>query len=186
VKPLRKKLSLFGVLVLATNTLAQPAPAPTPPSTDPAPAVGTPDPQRPQLSVVEMTAQVDVLIKQARDDQKAVEGYQAKANKEKDVVKRNCVNDKALVIKAQLNVIDKNKTDFDATADVEKVKPFGLISDAANDVRINREQAALCAGVTDFMDGPDGSYTGPDIPDDPNQDLFPGGVEDPGYASPYF
>jgi hypothetical protein len=191
VKSLRKN-AVFVVLVLATTPLvAQPAPTP---SLDPAPADGT-DPGAAlggisaDLTIPEMQAKIVEFGRATEEDQRHVLRLRIAARKDKDVIKLNCLNDKFLQIKALLNIIEAAWIDFDNAVTGSNIDEqhyqYTRISTSAENIRQLREEANACAGeIPDDIGDTDTGWTGPDLPDDP-QDPFGTEIEPPGYASPY-
>jgi hypothetical protein len=183
VKSLRKKGFGAAVLVIATGTLlAQPAPAPQSPEGTEA----AEDPRIARMTPAEMQQELPKLLAQSDKDHKIVLVLQVKARKDKDIVKLTCINDKLIQIKALLNIIDSAKSAFaGATEPAEQTSRYADVSTNVVGVRILREQAQVCAGEIEFRSDTRSDWSGPDIPDDPSKDLFEGGIEPPGYASPF-
>lgn len=171
-------LAATGVLLLA-----QPAPAPAPPadeSKETTPEV--------KLTVPEMTEQIVVFQTQVNEDTRIVMELQRKARKQQDVIKLNCINDALMQIKALRNIMDRSKLAFEGTVvETENREYYKSIADSSNNIRQLRERANICAGEGELVSDSRNTFDGPDIPDDPSDDLFPEGdyIEPPGYASPY-
>lgn len=109
---------------------------------------------------------------------------QALARKEKDVIKLNCVNDKLVLMKPQLNIIEQAHTEV--AAGVNGGAAFTGMVQAGESVRHLREQADQCVGEgglggTESANG----WTGPIVPDDPYTNPWGSVVEPPAYASPF-
>lgn len=117
----------------------------------------------------------------AKDTTRVIE-LQLRARKDKDVVRLTCINDKLLQIKALRNIFETLRGTFETSGQRED---YDQIITTTTSVRQLREQAQLCAGEAQFISDTKSGFTAPPIPDDPNQDLFPQGPEQPGYASPY-
>ena len=189
---------VFALLVLGTVTaLAQPD-AGAPPagtgsgsSAPPAPKVAAP------TTPAEMTTRTEILSTQMQGDYQQALRLKDVAKKQKDVIKLNCVNDRLVEMKAQLNLADTTKAQITgSTADPSKVSPeasaaFLQLSAKADAIRELREQAGACIGV-ELSKGESGlEVTKPDIPDDPatvdpyGTDLPSAVIEPPGYASAF-
>jgi hypothetical protein len=182
VKSLRKQIIGLALILGSSTLLAQPTPDPAPvEKKSPAGASIL------RLSVEEMNGRLPALIIKADEDVKIVLVLQLKARKEKDVIKLTCINDKLLQIRALRNTMDREKSAFDgAAASIEtQQEVFTDLSTHSADIHVLREQAQVCAGEGELKTDSSGEWTGPDIPDDPGRDIFPDGVEEPGYASPY-
>jgi hypothetical protein len=134
-----------------------------------------------------MVREMPGLVESSLTDAQIVLVLQVKARKEKDVIKLNCINDKLLQIRALRNAIDRSRSSFEGASGrlVEQQEAFTDISGHVSDIRVLREQAQVCAGEGELRTDSVGDWQGPDLPDDPSKDLFPDGVEQPGYASPY-
>lgn len=190
---------VFTLLVLGTVTaLAQPD-ASTPPAAvsgagsnvPPASKVGAP------TSPAELTTRTESLSTQMQGDYQQTLRLKDIAKKQKDVIKLNCVNDRLVEMKAELNLADTSKAQITgstadpSTVSAESSAAFVQLSAKAGRVRELREQAAACIGV-ELTKGESGiEVTKPEIPDDPsNVDPYgvdPSGavVEPPGYASAF-
>ena len=124
----------------------------------------------------------------AEDNQKVLY-LKEQARKLKDVIKLNCVNDKQIQVKAEMNIADladdqlqaslaKNGDDRQAT--------FVQLTGAGEAVRRLREEAAACIGDVElFKQEQGGTYSSPISSDDPTQTnpLAGGEVEPPDSAS---
>jgi hypothetical protein len=106
------------------------------------------------------------------------------ARKEKDIIKLSCINDKLVMMKAQVNVMERLESEMTVNGGA-----MAQITTAGVNVRNLRSEADGCAG--DQLAGnaeSSNSFTGPTPPDNPftNPWAPPGGaVEPPGYASPF-
>jgi hypothetical protein len=106
------------------------------------------------------------------------------ARKEKDIIKLSCINDKLVMLKAQVNVVERLQTD-------EMTNPgiASQITQAGVQIHSLRDEADGCAG--DQLGGSlesSNSFTGPTPPDNPFGNPFEpvgGVIEPPGYASPF-
>jgi hypothetical protein len=138
------------------------------------------------LSLADMQIRVRQLAERTRTDARHIQHLQQIARKEKDVIKLNCVNDKLVQVKPQMNIADAGAAELESAQDVERAAIFDGILDAAEAVRQLREEADQCIGepVTSGGDSSN-SFDGPDVPDDPTRGFEDDDLEPPGYASPY-
>ena len=138
------------------------------------------------LSLVELQTRVHMLHEQTRADARHIQHLQQLARKEKDVIKLNCVNDKLVQVKPQMNIADTGEAELESARDAERPAIFETISVAAESVRRLREEADQCIGEPTTSGGEtSNSFTGPTIPDDPSKGFGGTQIEPPGYASPF-
>lgn len=106
------------------------------------------------------------------------------ARKQKDIIKLSCINDKLVMLKAQVNVAERLASEASTNAGVASE-----ITQAGVQIRSLRDQADQCAG--DQLGGAlesSNSFTGPTPPDNPFGNPFApvsGVIEPPAYASPF-
>jgi hypothetical protein len=181
VKSLRKHL-IGVVLVLGSGTLLAQTPDQPGPADKTAPSTATL-----QIPADQMIKELPALVETSQTDAQIVLVLQIKARKEKDVIKLNCINDKLLQIRALRNALERSRSSFEGASGRldEQQEAFTSISSHVSEIRVLREQAQVCAGEGELRTDSVGDWQGPDLPDDPGKDLFPDGVEQPGYASPY-
>jgi hypothetical protein len=176
VKSLRKQIIACALVIGSGTLLAQPTESPSDRPT--AAAI--------QLSEEDMIRDLPGMISRVDEDVQIVQGLQIRARREKDVIKLNCINDKLLQIRALRNALDKDRAAFEGAAVLDEQRDlFTAISGHASEIRALREQAQVCAGEAELQTDSRADWQGPDIPDDPSVDLFPDGIEQPGYASPF-
>jgi hypothetical protein len=148
-----------------------------------------------KLSLPEMVTRSEALDVQIKADMRHVLHLQTKARQEKDVIKLNCINDKLVQLKAQVNIFDsasallKAGLESGATAD-DKQPVFGEVAQTGAAIKTLRAEADVCVGEPElFKQESSSEVKRPDIPDDPagNDPFTPGGgdFEPPAYASPY-
>jgi hypothetical protein len=190
------KIWLWGLFIGASGSVLQAEPAggwlsPTgvngATSTTTAPT-GTTTGRDPALllSLADVQTRVHLLHDQTRADARHVLHLQQIARKEKDVIKLNCVNDKLVQIKPQMNLADSAEAELEDSTDATRMAVFDNISQAAENIRRLREEADQCVGEPTTQGGDSSnSFTGPTPPDDPTKGLPGGDIEAPGYASPY-
>jgi hypothetical protein len=138
------------------------------------------------LSLADLQARVRLLHEQTRADFRHIQHQQQVARKEKDVIKLNCVNDKLVQVKPQMNIADTGEAELESAHDAERAVAFETIALAAESIRRLREEADQCIGEP-LIGGGDSSnsFSGPEAPDDPTKGFGGHPVEPPGYASPY-
>jgi len=147
----------------------------------------------PVASLSDMTKQVAVLDEQVKQDLQTVESLRVKARKDKDVLRLNCINDKMVQLKAQINIYDTARETFENTQhDADDARPaYNDLVGAGEQSRSLVEQAKGCAGVPDlYKQESRNEFSHPEFPDDPTVgDPFEDGhddeIEPPEYASPY-
>ncbi len=142
------------------------------------------------LSADEISKKSSELQLQMDQDMVHVGRLQAKARKEKDVIKLNCVNDKMVQMKAMMNLADDNRTQIpDALTLGNGRAPdlFTTYTQSASSIKKLREDADVCVGVgVDSAGDAKLNISNPAIPDDPTAgNPFDDGLEAPAYASPY-
>jgi hypothetical protein len=182
------------IIMLGTVTaIAQPDPTPAP-----APAATGSAAVAPvatvQLSVGEMKQRTVVLQSQMQTDYQHVVGLREKVRKMKDVIKLDCVNDRLVQLKAQMNIADKANQSFQSVVDRDATQGrdlFGQYESSAHNIKELREQANQCVGEGDLYKQEAGLEVTrpPDLVDDPGttDPMAPDGavVEPPGYASAF-
>jgi hypothetical protein len=138
------------------------------------------------LSQAEIGVRVRTLHDQTRADARHIQHLQQIARNQKDVTKLNCVNDKLVQVKPQMNIADHAESDLETSSDASRMAVFDQISQAAENVRRLREEADQCIGEP-MQTGGDSSntFTGPNAPDDPTKGFTGTEIEPPGYASPF-
>jgi hypothetical protein len=134
---------------------------------------------------LELTARVTTVRTQAAQDLQHVYHLQQLARREKDVIKLNCINDKLVLMKAQNNVIDGVAIDISGEADGTAL--FAKLEAAGQNVRSLRDEADHCSGEPLLSGEQSNGFTGPTVIDNPFVDVLAGtgGIEPPGYASPF-
>jgi hypothetical protein len=139
------------------------------------------------LSPADLQTRVHLLHEQTRADARHVQYLQQVARKEKDVIKLNCVNDKLVQIKPQMNMADAAESELGGAADGTRIAAFDSVAQAAENVRRLREEADQCIGESITQGGSESSnsFTAPTAPDDPTKGSTGKELEPPGYASPF-
>jgi hypothetical protein len=162
--------------------LAQDAPAPVPgggAGNDQPPAVEQPLSKQANVSADDMTKQTPKLLHEMEDVLRRVVQIQKIAQKQNDVMKLNCVNDKLLRIKGYLNVADARKTEMAVHLDSNELDmardAYGQIVVSADEVRALGAEAEQCIGQELVWVGPQqNSVEGGNEPDDPTKGDEPG------------
>lgn len=146
-----------------------------------------------KLNPAEMLAHGEALDLQVKADTRHVLHLQAKARQEKDVIKLNCINDKLVQIKAQVNIFDTARgalaagLESSTTADDKQVA-FAEVMSTADAVKNLRAEADICVGEPElFKQESSSEVKRPEIPDDPggSNPFGSGPFEAPAYASPF-
>lgn len=107
------------------------------------------------------------------------------AKKEKDVIKLNCVNDRLVQMKPEMNLADQAYTEFQGALEIsQRQASLGVLVGQSEAIHRDREAADQCIGEKLMLSESANDYTHPDIPDDPGVDPFGGAIEPPAYASP--
>ena len=187
-------LLVLSAAIGAGSVHAQQTPdAPPPPTTadvDATVTVGV----RAQLSVPEMNQQRTTIEAEVKNDYRHVLYLQAQARKDKDVIKLNCINDKLVRMKAQLNIFDGLVLTLNGAIErdsEDRHSLFGQVEVAATEIKKLRGEADLCAGTELITDGFTTLVDRPVFPDDPTtwdpawDPVIADDIEPPGYASPY-
>ena len=139
------------------------------------------------LPAADVRARVQILHDQIRADARHIQHLQQVARQEKDVIKLNCVNDKLVQAKPQMNIADAKEQELESAGDAERLAVFETISQAADSLRRLREESDQCIGESITFSGGESSnsFTGPRTPDDPTRGLGDHPIEPPAYASPF-
>jgi hypothetical protein len=140
-----------------------------------------------QISFTDMLAQSKSVGEQVQKDWRHVKHLQEQARKEKDVIKLNCVNDKLVQIKPQMNMCETARNTLELSSEKDdRSALFAEVTISGENIRRLREEADQCIGEPTLATESTTGYTAPDVPDSPYGDPFtPDQVEPPGYASPY-
>jgi hypothetical protein len=189
------KLGLLGLLVgagTATAVYGDP-PDPISPNGLPGGASGTSVSGnasvdlRGTLPAADVRARVQILHDQIRADARHIQHLQQVARQEKDVIKLNCVNDKLVQAKPQMNIADTKELELEAAGDTERMAVFETISQSADNLRKLREESDQCIGEPITFSGGESSnsFTGPGATDDPTKGFGDHPIEPPAYASPF-
>lgn len=139
------------------------------------------------LPAADVRARVQILHDQIRADARHIQHLQQVARQEKDVIKLNCVNDKLVQAKPEMNIVDAKAAELDSAGDAERMAVFEVIAQAADSLRRLREESDQCIGEPITFSGGESSnsFTGPPMPDDPTKGFGNHPVEPPAYASPF-
>ncbi|HEX8111554.1 MAG TPA: hypothetical protein VF516_27680, partial [Kofleriaceae bacterium] len=115
------------------------------------------------LPAADVRARVQILHDQIRADARHIQHLQQVARQEKDVIKLNCVNDKLVQAKPQMNIADLKEQELESAGDAERMAAFETISQAADSLRKLREESDQCIGEPITFSGGESSnsFTGP-------------------------
>jgi hypothetical protein len=176
---LLSKVTMWSVIGFAATLSAQPV-------DPPAGTTGTDSKATARVPLLTMQTQVRSYKERTTADGRHVQNLQARARKDKDVIKLNCINDKLVQLKPELNIADRLYVQLMAASDADESRhaAYDDYAKSVEAVRQLREEADRCAGEGIDVDS-ENTFTAPDMPDDPFQDPFGTIVEPPGYASPY-
>ena len=83
---------------------------------------------RGNLPLVDVRVRVQVLHEQTRSDARHIQHLQQLARQEKDVIKLNCVNDKLVQAKPQMNIVDAKQAELESAGDAERMAVFEVIA----------------------------------------------------------
>lgn len=133
----------------------------------------------------DLLAQAGAIKSQMMADFAAVEHLQMLAHREKDVIKLNCINDKLVEMKPELNIADRFETEIQGATDIHDQRAsFDSLVQAGDTVHGLRSAAEACAGERLLLTESSNEYTHPDLPDGP-METFGTTIEPPAYASPF-
>ena len=188
-----KRLVPLMILLGTVTAIAQPdptAPAPADPAAGSATATVT---ATVTLSASEMKERIVTIQAQIQADYQSVVGLRERIRKLKDVIKLNCINDRLVQLKAQMNIADKTNQSFEAIVDRDAAQGrdlFVQLEGTGGAVKELHEQAKQCVGEPDLYKQEAGiEVTRPDLIDDPGtyDPYVPDGIitEPPGYASAF-
>ena len=116
------------------------------------------------------------------------------AEKKKDVIKLNCVNDKLLQVKQLLNIADSARASLgeaiSSRNDGDRYHQFTVITVSSEKARALNDEAEACIGQEIVFSGRASiDVDAPDIADDPTRTdpfaLASFGIERPTYATPF-
>jgi hypothetical protein len=191
--------TVLAAALIATGVTHAQAPAP-----GPDPSVSGKPVKAVKLSLPEMVARAGALEVQIKADLRHVLHLQAKARQAKDVIKLNCINDKLVQLKAQVNIFDSAHASLKAGldddggagagagvgADDDRQAAFGEVTEVGSAVKTLRAEADICVGEPElFKQESSADVLRPQIVDDPGAfdpfDPSGGPFEPPAYASPF-
>jgi hypothetical protein len=144
-----------------------------------------------QLSPGEMIASADQLMGQMHSSLRHVTQLHQKAAKDKDIIKLNCINDKLMPMKGEVNLADANRHALDqainAGDDSARYASYSDLTISGDKVKDLRDAADACVGdALTYVGSTDVQVTGPANPLLPGDDNWGGsGIEPPGYRTPF-
>ena len=177
-------LAILGGVTLVSAQGADP----TPPSAPP------PAPINRKMTLQEMNESLISSEAQIQADGRQILHLKDVANRQKDVIKLTCLNDKLIQYKAQVNIWDAGKVTFQSAAtksDTDRETAYSSLMGTAKAVRDLRDQSNACVGEPELYKQEAGvEVSHPPFPDDPTADdpFDPtvNDIEPPAYASPYY
>jgi hypothetical protein len=142
------------------------------------------DAPAPTVSVADMSAKAAAIRGAIVEDAQKIVTFREQARKLKDVIKLNCVNDKQIQAKAEMNIADLANDSLQSASDRsadERQAAFTQLSSAGEAIRRLREEAGACVGEQElFKQEQGGMVEAPEITDDPTQgNPFGGGEIEP-------
>lgn len=181
---------LPGLAVVGAVSIvgAQTDPAAVPPPVAPTTTASS------KMSATDMTAAVAVSEGQIEETGRQIIHLKDTANRQKDVIKLTCLNDKLIQFKAQRNIWDANKATFQVAitkSDSDRIAAYDALAGTGRSIQELRDQANACVGEPELFKQEAGvEVNDPAFPDDPTADdpFDPTitDVEPPGYASPFY
>jgi hypothetical protein len=143
-------------------------------------------PGAPGISSQAMLGQVTAIRAQITTDLNRVMQLQARARRDKDLIKLNCLNDKLVQMKPEVNIAERAQADIQAAhGDSDAQVAFATLSNAGTEVNALRESAEQCIGKPLLGTESSNEYTHPVIDENPTTDVNTFGIEPPAYASPF-
>lgn len=137
-------------------------------------------------ALAELQKEVQVAQLRVNEDFRHVLHLQQLARRDKDVIKLNCVNDKLVQLKAQMNIFDLAKKALDSSGDSDdRTRMMSDVNEPNQNIRKLREEADQCIGETALSTESQSGFTGPTAPDSPYGEPFDPNFEPPAYASPF-
>jgi hypothetical protein len=124
--------------------------------------------------------QASLILAKAKEDAQHVKQLQQLARQEKDVIKLNCINDKLVQLRPQLNMADSMMAEIrGGSANLDGMRGVG------DSIRKLREAAAGCIGEPMLGTDSVNSFTHPPMYDPTGDDgTYGDPLEPPAYASP--
>lgn len=129
-----------------------------------------------------MIGRANGVIAGIRDDFRHVEILKAKARRDRDLIRLNCINDKLVQMKPEMNIADS------LASTVREGGAMGIteLEDTASNIKRLREAADGCVGEKLLTSESANDFSAPPIVDSPTGDPFgTGEIEPPAYASPF-
>jgi len=183
-----RKFVIGALLVGATGTILYAAPGDS--TDDDGGTVTAPAGKQANLSPEEMRIAGQEMSKSIHSMLRHVTQLREKAIKEKDIIKLNCINDKLMPMKAQVNLADaKSRQLDDAVQSDDEAGRYNAYSDLTTShekVRNLRDEADACVGEPlTFTGETQVDWTGPENPLEPTENPWDPGLEPPSYRTPW-
>jgi hypothetical protein len=184
------KFGVGGLLIAGMGSLIYAAPGDDDNGVSADVSITTPGAKQMQLSPAEMTMASDEAIENVRGMLRHVTQLREKAQREKDIIKLNCVNDKLVLLKGTANIAeeDHHAVEIAISNSDEKGRytAYGDLivnHDKAKDLR---DAADACVGdALTYIGKTDVQVTGPSNPIVPGDHVFDPGIEPPTYRTPW-
>ena len=145
---------------------------------------------RVELTYEEMARSTAQIHEQLRDVLQQMMSLQTRAREKKDVIKLNCVNDKLVQAKAQMNIADGQSATLQTSLDKrssDAQAEYQDLRDTSTRISSLKEEAAACMGETELYKQESGvEVERTEIVDDPTDiDPYPEEIEPAAYESPF-
>lgn len=182
------KLTLGALLVGGTGSLIYAAPGDDALGTDT--SITTSGTKQAVLSAEDMLVSSHEMIMTMHSQLRHVTQLRDKAAAEKDIIKLNCVNDKLMPMKAQVNLAEGSARQLEQTVSASdeqgRYASYSELTISNDKVKDLRDEADACVGdALTYVGKTDVQVTGPDNPLLPGDNTFGEGIEPPGYRTPF-
>jgi len=145
-KHLTGKVGLAVLCLLATTVMAQPAPG----EGEDKPDAEVSFRKGSQLTPQEQLAQAEIYISRMKKVQNEVEQLAKKAREDKDIIKLNCVNDKLIQIKGNMNLAEQTRDALKTAAatndEGSRNHEFAKLTITYQKVTVLGQEAEACIG----------------------------------------
>ena len=145
-KHLTGKVGLAALFLVATTVMAQPAPG----GGEDKPDAEVSFRKGSQLTPQEQLAQAEIYISRMKKVQGEVEKLAKKAREDKDIIKLNCVNDKLIQIKGNMNLAEQTRDALKTAAatndDGSRNHEFAKLTITYQKVTVLGQEAEACIG----------------------------------------
>jgi hypothetical protein len=182
------KLAIGSLIVGASASLIYAAPGDDDSTTDV--TISAQGAKQANLSPEEMTTSSNELMANMRSMLRHVTQLHEKASKDKDIIKLNCVNDKLMPLKAQVNLAEASHHSIEiaisSSDDKGRYDAYAELIIDHDKVKDLRDEADACVGdALTYIGKTDVQVTGPTNPIVPGDGVFDPGIEPPTYRTPF-